>query len=245
MPIARILLGLTLAFTANMAVAQQEAKSIFNGSDLSGWKGNSELWSVEDGVITGRTTAENPLKFNTFLIWDDGTVGNFELEFDYRIQAEDEANPGGNSGVQYRSKVLDAETFVVGGYQADIDLTMKFAGINYEEKGRGILAQRGQRVTINKTGKKTKEQFGEPEELGKVIKSGDWNHYKIVARGAKLSHFINDELMSEVIDREAEKASAEGVLALQIHQGPPMLIQFKNLMLKELVVNKKKPASQQ
>ncbi len=211
---------------------QNAFTKIFNGKDLSGWKGNKDLWSVEDGAITGRTTAEKPLKFNTFLIWEAGQVANFELQFDYKIQ-------DGNSGVQYRSKVLNEEDFVVGGYQADIDATMKFAGINYEEKGRGILAQRGQRITIAADGKKTAEEFGDAAELGKKITS-DWNKYRVVANGNKLSHYINGELMSEVIDHEAEKpdskgwAAAEGVLAFQVHQGPPMVIQFKNVRIKTL-----------
>lgn len=213
---------------ANPLCAQQTAKEIFNGKDLTGWKGNTELWSVEDGCITGKTTAEKPLKFNTFLIWDAGKVSNFELEFDYKIGKE------GNSGIQYRSKVINAEDFIVGGYQADIDASLQYAGINYEERGRGILAQRGQRVTIDKAGAKKEESIGDGKELGKAIKSEDWNHYKLVANGNKLSHMINGKLMSEVIDDQEGKAAAEGVLAFQIHQGPPMVIQFKNIKLTEL-----------
>ncbi len=209
--------------------AQNEAgfKQIFNGQDLSGWKGNLELWSVEDGVITGRTTAEKPLTFNTFLIWEEAPVSNFELRLDYKIV-------GGNSGIQYRSKVLNEGDFIVGGYQADIDTTMKYAGINYEEKGRGILTQRGERATIAADGEKTIENFGDAEALGKKIHSDEWNSYRIVARGNKLSHYINDELMSEVIDDQEGKAASEGVLAFQVHQGPPMVIQFKNIRLKTL-----------
>lgn len=252
-------LAIVLTFILTSGLRAQEAKEIFNGKDLSGWKGNSKLWSVEDGAITGTTTADNPLKFNTFLVWEESLVGDFELELDYRIGAE------GNSGIQYRSTIFNEDDFVVGGYQADIDATMKFAGINYEEKGRGILAQRGQRVTFAKDGEKTVEKFGEAEALGDVIKKGEWNHYKIVAKGPTVSHYINDQLMSEVIDHEvgtAEarikkfakvsgskvskemrakiedgaakvgEAAAEGVLALQIHVGPPMKIQFKNIALK-------------
>ncbi len=219
-----------LVFLLSFAVtaSAQDAKELFNGKDLTGWKGNTDLWSVEDGCITGRTTAENPIKFNTFLIWDAGKVANFEIEFDYKIGEK------GNSGLQYRSKVVNEDDFIVGGYQADIDASMQYAGINYEERGRGILAQRGQRVTIDKDGKKTEEKFGEAAELGQKIKAGDWNHYKLTADGPKLSHVINDQLMSEVIDHQEGKAAQEGILAFQIHQGPPMVIQFKNIRLKEL-----------
>lgn len=218
---------LLVSLCTSYCLGQDGFKEIFNGKDLTGWKGNTDLWSVSEGAITGRTTAEAPLKFNTFLIWDDGEVADFELQLDYKISGE-----RANSGIQYRSKILKEEDFVVGGYQADIDATMKYAGINYEEKGRGILAQRGQRVTIDKEGKKKAEQFGESEKLGESIHSGEWNHYRLVAKGNKLSHYINDQLMSEVIDDQEGKASEKGVLALQIHQGPPMVIQFKNVRIK-------------
>ncbi len=220
-------LAAVLCTMAGSAQAQQAAKEIFNGKDLTGWKGNPELWSVQDGCITGITTAEKKLTFNTFLVWD-GEVSNFELEFDYKLGSE------GNSGVQYRSKLINAKDFIVGGYQADIDASLQYAGINYEEKGRGILAQRGQRVTIDKAGEKKVDQFGDTKELGKSIKGGDWNHYKLVAVGNKLSHTINGQLMSEVIDDQEGKASASGVLAFQIHVGPPMKIQFKNIKLTEV-----------
>ena len=207
--------------------AQEEFREIFNGQDLKGWKGNDQLWSVEDGAITGKTTDEDPIPFNTFLIWEEQQVGDFELLLEYRIM-------GGNSGIQYRSRVISEEDFVVGGYQADIDATLKFAGINYEEKGRGILAQRGTRVTIDEAGKKEAERFGDAKELGEKIEAEAWNRYRIVAKGNKLSHFINDELMSEVIDEQSEKSASEGVLAFQVHRGPAMTIQFRNIRFREL-----------
>ncbi len=197
----------------------QEAKSLFNGKDLTGWRGNKELWSVEMGTITGRTTAEKKLTKNSFLIWE-GEVADFELELDYKMI-------GGNSGIQYRSKVLDEAEFVVGGYQADIDASLTYAGINYEERGRGIICKRGKRSTINAEGKISEEEIAKDEDLKKVIKNEDWNHYKVVAKGNKLSHYINDTLMSETIDEQPTKAATKGILALQIHTGPPMVVQFQ------------------
>ena len=214
---------LTLSLTT--CFAQEGVKDLFNGKDLTGWKGNTELWSVQDGAITGRTTADKPLKFNTFLIWE-GEVTDFELDFDYKIV-------GGNSGVQYRSKLINAEDFIVGGYQADIDASLQYAGINYEEKGRGILAKRGKRATIDADGKITEEEFAKDEDLKKNIKLEDWNHYRVVAKGNKLSHHINGTLMSETIDNQESKAAKKGLLALQIHVGPPMVVQFKNMRLKQ------------
>jgi hypothetical protein len=220
--------AIAVAMTGGAAVAADDAGfvPIFNGTSLEGWEGKPEFWSVQDGVIIGQTTAEKPTKGNTFLIWRQGTVDDFELEWKYRIT-------GGNSGIQYRSK--DLGDSVVGGYQGDFEAGPKFSGIMYEEKGRGILALRGERVTIAADGTKTMgEPIGKTEDLQQKIKQGDWNDYKIVARGPKLQHFINGQLMSETVDEEVSKRAAEGILALQLHAGPPMKIEVKDIRLKRL-----------
>ncbi|NOY43216.1 MAG: DUF1080 domain-containing protein [Planctomycetes bacterium] len=218
-------------FAVVVALAQQATaekfESLFNGRDLTGWDGNPDLWSVEDGAITGKTTAEAPLKFNTFLIWKGEPLEDFQLELQYRIV-------DGNSGIQYRSRVIDASKWVVGGYQADIEAGKKYTGILYEEKGRGILTLRGERVVIAADGKKTKTSFAKTEDLQKKIVSEDWNDYLIEARGNVLKHTINGQLMSETDDAETAKRSAAGVLALQVHQGPPMIVQFRAIRLKRL-----------
>jgi len=234
-----IALILVVVVSAERCVSQEsvsqesEFKEIFNGRDLTGWKGDTSIWSVEEDAITGRTTEAAPIKSNTFLIWTEGKLANFTLELEYRLLPGNEKQPGGNSGIQYRSRIVDEEKFIVGGYQADIDLDLSYSGINYEERGRGILAQRGQRVTIAEDGSKQVESIGEAGELGKRIRKADWNQYRIEAVGNRLSHFINDTLMSETIDGQLEKSSAEGVLALQIHTGPPMKIQFRKIGLKQ------------
>lgn len=212
---------------------KSEFQSIFNGKDLSGWRGREDLWSVQEGAITGRTVAEKPIEHNTFLIWEggplweDGKPDNFELQASFKIQ-------GGNSGIQYRSHVVDEAKFIVGGYQADVDAAGKYAGINYEERGRGILALRGQRVRLEGGNTKEVESFGDAEEIGKVIKNNDWNEYRIVAEGNRLRHFINGTLTCEVIDLDKEKSSAAGIIALQLHAGPAMQVQFKDLRIKKL-----------
>ena len=216
----------TVVLFANFAFAK-EAKELFNGKDLDGWEGNPALWSVEEGAIVGRTKADAPLKNNEFLIWKDGDVDNFKLTFQYRIE-------GGNSGVQYRSKVLDPAKWIVGGYQADIDSSPTYSGINYDERGRGILANRGERVTIDREGKKTTEKFGDAAELQKSIRANDWNDYEIEVRNARMKHTINGKLMSETIDREREKRAKSGVLAFQVHAGPPMTVKFRKLQYEPL-----------
>src|SRR5690606_36888037 len=115
-------------------------RSLFNGRDLEGWDGNPQFWRVEEGAIVGQTTRDNPTRGNTFLIWRRGEVGDFVLRLKYKIE-------GGNSGIQYRSR--EASQWVIGGYQADIDASQTYTGILYEERGRGILAQRGQQVVID------------------------------------------------------------------------------------------------
>ena len=232
------LLPILSVLVAASVFAQAGERSLFNGKDLSGWKGQPEFWSVEDGALTGKTTPEAKVKENTFLIWQDGEVGDFELTFKYKIvDASGEAKGFGNSGVQYRSKVVKPEYSVVAGYQADFEVGKTYSGILYEEKGRGILAKRGEKVVITdrEDPKKPKiEKTGEvgvSDEIQASIKPADWNEYKIVAKGGHLEHFINGKQTVDVTDQTAIGAKT-GVLALQLHAGAPMTVQFKDIVLK-------------
>ncbi len=216
-----------------------EEKSIFNGKDLAGWSGAMEFWSVRDGAITGETTAEKRTAQNTFLLLDGIEVADFELRFSYRIMDAQGASKGfGNSGVQYRSKLIDAAAFIVAGYQADFECGETYSGILYEERGRGILAQRGQKVTIQNGPVPEKPSIIETGKTGDsaviqaAIKPADWNEYRIVAKGGHLQHFINGKLTVEVTD-ESSMAAKSGILALQLHAGEPMTVQFKDLFLTE------------
>lgn len=204
-----------------------EPQPLFNGKDLTGWEGDPHVWSVEDGAIVGRTTAGAPLANNTFLIWRGGELRDFRLRLKYRIQ-------GGNSGVQYRSHVVDPAKWIVGGYQADIDSGPTYSGILYDERGRGILAARGQRVTINSEGALQPTTVADATELQKSIRGDDWNDYLIEARGPHLRHTINGKLMSETTDNDPKKRADSGVLALQVHAGPPMTVRFREIRLEDL-----------
>ncbi|MBX3443993.1 MAG: DUF1080 domain-containing protein [Planctomyces sp.] len=208
------------------AGAEESRTVLFDGQTLEGWTGSPDVWSVQDGAITGTVTDDRPLEHNTFLIWQGGEPANFQLRLKYKMV-------GNNSGIQYRSRVHDAERFIVGGYQADIDASLQFTGINYEERGRGILAERGQSVTIRADGTKSIVQFADAGELGKLVRKEDWNDYLVVAEGIRVQHFINGVLMSEVIDEQSDKAATSGVIALQAHTGPAMVIQFKDIFLLE------------
>lgn len=211
---------------AEASATKKEPVSLFDGKTLKGWAGLTENWSVEDGAITGENKAAAPIQNNTFLVYER-PVADFEFRCEFKIT-------GGNSGIQYRSKLIDKDKFIVGGYQADIDSQKRFMGINYEELGRGILAERGEIINLAKDGQKSRVgSTGDADALISKVNVDGWNQYRIVARGNKLQHFINDVLMSEVNDDQSDKSAKEGILALQLHAGPPMKIQFKNLYLSE------------
>lgn len=206
--------------------------SLFDGKTLEGWDGDPRFWSVKDGALTGQTTAENPTSHNTFLIWRKGKVDDFQLDLDFKLV-------GGNSGIQYRSQ--ESEDWVIGGYQADFDASATYSGILYEERGRGILANRGKKVVINDKGEiKEVGDTTANEEILKAIKKDDWNHYTVIAQGNHLIHKINDLVTVEVTDEQVDKRSMSGLLAFQVHAGPPMLVQFKNIQLQPL--SKAEPA---
>jgi 3-keto-disaccharide hydrolase len=218
-----------LALGSGCASRQKESsgyKTLFNGKDLSGWDGDPRFWSVKDGVIVGQTTAETPAQHNTFLFWKNGKVSDFELHASFKITNH-------NSGIQYRS--ADEGDHIASGYQADIDGANKYTGILYEERKRGILATRGQKVVIDESGKKQiTGSVGDPETIVKAIKPNDWNNYVIVAQGNHLVQKINGVTTVDVTDNETGKSAREGFLALQIHAGPPMKVEFKNIQLREL-----------
>lgn len=229
----KILSALALLLGCTMAQSASEPgfKSLFNGKDLKGWVGKPELWSVQDGTIQGKTTKENPIKGNTFLVYTNGEVSDFELRLSYKIV-------GGNSGIQYRSKVVNSNDWVVGGYQADFEAGKTFSGILYEERGRGILAQRGQKTEIEDDNGKTKIMvtgtLGKSEDIQAKIKNEDWNDYVVIAKGNHFQHFINGTQTVDVTDNQESKAAKSGVLALQLHAGAPMTVQFRNIRIKEV-----------
>ena len=234
------LLGLAAFSFAGQAVAVEKGfKSIFDGKTLDGWDGDPKFWSVEDGSITGKTTKENPTKGNTFIIWNGGKTGDFELRLDYKIV-------GGNSGIQYRSFKLKngADQWRVGGYQADIDSGPTYSGICYGEAFRGILSLRGKKTILQVAEdgklKKSVEEFSKDADVAKAVKNEKWNSYRIVARNFNLTQYINGVKTTQVIDRDKKTRRADGLLALQLHAGPPMKVQFKNIRIKELAKRKSK-----
>ena len=217
------LLAVTLAYAP-----AQEPVALFNGTTLEGWDGDPRFWKVEDGCLTGQSTAEIAPDANTFLIWKLGELDDFELTADYKIE-------GGNSGIQVRSFRLPDRPWGIGGYQADLEAGDEHTGIVYGENYRGILADRGQKTTIGEDHKPSVTgKTGEPEALKAAVKKGEWNSYRIVARGFTLQNYINGQLMAEVTDGDVQMRQRAGLLALQLHAGPPMKVQFRHLKLKRL-----------
>ncbi len=196
--------------------------SMFNGKDLSGWEGKPGWWFVRDGAITSESTAEKPCETHNYLMWRDGQPGDFELRLKYRLE-------GGNSGIQLRSREIP--NWDTRGYHADIDASGQWSGALFEH-ARGGIALRGQRVVIDEDGTRHETSIGDAAELMKHIKADSWNEYRIVARGARITLFVNGVLMADAVDHQKDRAARKGIIALQMHPGPPMTVQFKDLRIK-------------
>lgn len=205
-------------------------KPLFGGTTLSGWRGDLKYWRVEDGAIVGEVTPDTLLRSNTFLIWNGGKPEDFELKVDYRITL------GGNSGINYRSVVVKDETtpanrFALSGLQFDIDGRNLFTAMVYEERGRSFIARRGQFARTTTPPSQVIGAIGEPGSV-KAIKPG-WNEAHIIAKGPALYHLLNGQLMAAAID-ETRSRRRNGEIGMQVHVGPPMKVEYRNIRLKLL-----------
>ncbi len=220
---------------------------LFDGKTLTNWTGDSIYWKVENGCIVGEVVPATLLKHNSFIIWQGGEKENFELKLDYRI------SENGNSGINYRSEMLDSIPNALRGYQFDLDGQNKYTGQNYEEKKRTTLAYRGQKVVVAYP-----KNAGDPESLKaniknnawqsfekiealdysdslvKVIKKGDWNQCHLIINGNRMQHYVNNILMSDVTDNDVINRKNKGLIGVQVHVGPPMKVEFRNIRIKEI-----------
>jgi hypothetical protein len=216
-------------------------ESIFDGT-MKNWDGDPSLWKAEGGMLVGQTSEANPLKENTFVIYRGGEPADFELKVEFRMSST-------NSGIQFRSTHLPQGTktgadgnqviagkWVLKGYQADIDFANQFTGMIYEERGRGFLMQRGQAVYIGADAKP--KMIGDlernPDDLKGLIKAGEWNNVHLIARGNTLINIVNGHVTAVLVDDDAKGRALKGLLGFQIHVGPPMKIEFRNIYLKTL-----------
>jgi hypothetical protein len=238
--IAAFVLGALLWLSTGLAsAADAEAgfARIFNGKDLTKWEGEPSWWSVEDGAITGQITPEKPMHHRcTYLFWRGGRPADFELRAVYRIQGRE-----GNSGINFRSRELPRWDCL--GYQADLELKPdaawpNYSGLLYEANQRRFLVQHGQKVTIDEAGGRTVAGLAIVPDYPKTIRPNDWNEYTIIARGPEIVLKINGAVTSHVIDRQRGKAAAEGLIALQLHGDMSMKVQFKNIRIKDLAIQK-------
>jgi hypothetical protein len=211
--------------------------SIFDGT-MKNWDGDTAYWKAEGNALVGTTTAEKPLKENTFVIWRGGEPADFELKLEYRMSST-------NSGIQFRSTHVPpggegrgavTGKWVLKGYQADIDFANQYTGMIYEERGRGFLMQRGQAVEIGPDG--VSRMIGRLErnadELKALIKPGEWNTVHLIARGNTIMNIVNDQVTAFIVDDDAKGRALKGLLGFQIHVGDPMKIEFRNIYLKTL-----------
>ena len=228
------LLALTLASCASgehevakkSAAADDGFVSLFDGKTLSGWDGDPRLWTVEDGAITGRTTAEKTTKQNTFLIWRGGQLEDFELRLKVRVR-------GNNSGIQYRS--TDEGNWVVHGYQCDLGTGTTHYGKLSEEKRRHWLCESGQKVVIDPDGKiNVIGKVGDSAAIGRGMQAWEWYEFTVTARGHHLVHTVNGQVTADTVDNDTKHSALRGILAFQIHAGEPIDVQFKDIRLKKL-----------
>lgn len=241
------ILSINFCFLSCQDNKKKEFYSIFNGKNLEGWNGDKTYWSVKDGILIGEVTPETILKRNSFVIYEKEQPENFELKLEYRISTS------GNSGVNYRSEKIKNKPFSLRGYQSDIDGKNKYTGQNYEEKKRTTLAYIGEKViikempdsiplsNIRKNVKRNCWQtrdivasLGDKKELKATVKNNDWNTMHIITNGNHMQHFVNGVLMSDVIDLDTQNRSEKGFIGVQVHVGPPMKIEYKNIRLRHL-----------
>ena len=203
---------------------------IFDGKTMNGWTGDTNFWRVENNCFIGEVTPEKPLKSNTFMIWRGFMPDNFEFKAEYRI------NSKGNSGINYRSEEVPGVPFGLKGYQADIDGENRYTGQNYEERGRGFLAMRGQKALLKEKQKPTITGYiGNTFELKATIKPEDWNEIHIIVNGNVMKHYINGVLMSETTDEDVQKQKFGGLLGLQVHVMESMKVEYRKIYLKEII----------
>lgn len=251
----KTIIFLSLIFIMLMSCLNKENKkeyqnesdfiSIFNEKDLSGWVGDSTYWSVKEGTLVGEVTPETILERNSFIIYEKAQPSNFELKLEYKI------SNSGNSGINYRSERIEKFPFALKGYQCDIDGKNRYTGQNYEEKKRTTLAYIGEKVTIpsmpdsisktnlRKNVKKNcwqtrvvSDTLGDLKQLKSHIKENDWNSVHLIVKDNRMQHYINGVLMSDVLDLDTENRANKGFLGVQVHVGPPMKVQYKNIKIK-------------
>lgn len=218
---------IVLVLVSGFAAAEDDFEVIFDGETLDGWNApDMSYWSVEDGAITAQSSEELPCTVNQFLVWQGGEVADFELRLQFRLE-----NNAGNSGIQFRSELTpDGNTI---GYQADILPGGEWLCALCDENTarETLVAPNGTKTVIAEDGTWTQTPL---EEKGELKDPGEWNDYRVVARGHHITLEVNGRVCAEVIDNEPGEFDASGILALQLRSGDPMKVQFKDIQLRHI-----------
>jgi len=203
---------------------------IFDGCTLNGWQGQDmSFWSVEDEAITGTISPEHAPKLNQYLVWQGGMLADFELKVTFRLRGTN--SPAVNGGFQFRSRRLPNGD--VAGYQVDNNYLQPWKARLYDEFGRHDLALQGERTVFDREGAKHTERL-ELEAGAEDFRLDEWHEYHLVAQGRNFSLRVNGKLIAEATDNDDDSYEALGLLAMQLHTGPPMKAQFKDIRLKRL-----------
>jgi hypothetical protein len=217
---------LALLFISHFAAAE-EWQPLFNGKDLSGWDGDPTLWKVENGIIIGTCAGPEAMQHNSFLIWQGGSVKDFELQVTLRVKGDN------NSGIQYRSRLLpEVGPWAITGYQHDVHPALEHTGMTYEEKGRGIFGLNGTKVAVDAAGALWRLSTHQPVSVDVT----QWNDYTIIARGEHLVHQVNGQVTSELMDYDVTRRALDGLVAIQLHRGNANTVEIKQVRLRHLPV---------
>ena len=220
----KLLIFLLTICSYSFSFADEGFTPLFNGKDLAGWDGDPALWKVEDGVVIGTCEGPDSFESNTFLIWRDGEVKDFEIRATIRVIGDN------NSGIQYRSREMpDVGKWAIAGYQCDVHPAIQHTGMTYEEKGRGMFGLNGKNVLLDPDGARWLISEQEPVK----VDTAEWNEYTVIARGNHLIHKVNGKMTSEFFDYH-EGRSLEGLLAIQLHRGNAHRVEIKEVKIKTL-----------
>jgi len=203
--------------------------SLFDGKTLQGWTAaDSSWWSVEDGAITAKITEQKPCKKNQYLFCQVGVMKDFELKLVHRIVAKGSVN----CGFQFRSEHYQGDNCK--GYQVDNNTDTPWLVRLYDEFGRDTLALRGERAVFDAAGQRTTTAIAQAQGPPS-FDLRQWHEYHLICRGPRLTLRVNGQLVAEVVDNDPKQRDLSGLFALQLHSGPVMTVQFRDIRFKRLV----------
>ena len=197
---------LNLEEPSTQSVTNTSSKLLFDGTTFNGWEGNMDFFRIENGsIVAGRLNKKIPN--NEFLC----TTSEYE-NFDLRLKFKVVGSPQANAGIQFRTKRIPNHHEVIG-FQADIG--QKYWGALYDEsRRRKILAA------------------PPAKDIPKIVKTGDWNTYRIIANGNKIQLILNGYKTVDYTEKDTNIAE-KGVIALQVHSGPACEIYYKDINIIE------------